>query len=57
MELDKIIKAILKLAEKEGHPDKVSCIHAVLMQVNIKTGEEMKMIRASEIFNDEVCPS
>lgn len=45
MNLDQIIKAILKLSEKEKHPDKVSCIHAVLIQVNMKTGEEMKRIR------------
>lgn len=48
MDLDQIIKTILKLAEKEKHPDKVSCIHAVLMQVNMKTGEEMKRIRDDE---------
>lgn len=45
MNLDQIIEAILKLAEKEKHPDKVSCIHAVLMQVNMKTGKEMRKIR------------
>lgn len=48
MNLDQIIEAILKLAEKEKHPDKVSCIHAVLMQVNMKIGEEMWRIRDDE---------
>lgn len=48
MNLEQIIEAILKLADKEKHPDKVSCIHAVLMQVNMKTGEEMKRIRDDE---------
>lgn len=48
MNLDQIVKAILKLAEKEGHPDKVTCIHSALMQVNIKTGEEMRRIRDDE---------
>lgn len=46
--LDKIIGLILQGAKKEKHPDKVSCIHAVLMQVNMKTGEEMKKIRSEE---------
>lgn len=45
MDLDQIIEAILKLSEKEGHPDKVSCIHAALMQINILIGKEMKRIR------------
>lgn len=45
---NQIVEAILKLAEKEKHPDKVSCIHAILMQVNILTGEEMKKIRENE---------
>lgn len=48
MNLDQIIEAILKLAEKEKNTDKVSCIHNVLMQVNILTGEEMKRIRDNE---------
>lgn len=43
-----IIKLILRDAEKEQHPDRVSCIHAVLMQVNILVGEEMNRIRDEE---------
>lgn len=46
--LNQIIDMILQLSEKETHPDKVSCIHAVLMQVNIAIGEEMLKIRESE---------
>jgi hypothetical protein len=48
MNLKQIIDAILKLAEKEKHPDKVTCIHTVLMQVNILTGKEMERIRDDE---------
>lgn len=43
--LDKIIELILQDTENEKHPDKVACIHTVLMQVNMKTGEEMRKIR------------
>ena len=46
--LNQIIDMMLQLSEKEGHPDKVSCIHAVLMQVNMRIGEEMLKIRESE---------
>lgn len=46
--LKQIIGMILQLAEKEQHPDKVSCVHAVLMQVNILIGEEMLKIRERE---------
>lgn len=46
--LDKIIELILQNAENEKHPDKVSCIHAILMQVNMKIGEEMLKIRNKE---------
>ena len=49
--LDKIIELILQDAECEEHPDKVSCIHSVLMQVNMKTGEKMKKIRDEERRN------
>jgi hypothetical protein len=49
--LDKIIDLILQDAKNEGHPDKVSCIHAVLMQVNMKIGKEMKKIRDKERRN------
>jgi hypothetical protein len=48
MNLKQIIDAILKLAEKEKHPDKVTGIHTVLMQVNMKTGKEMERIRDDE---------
>lgn len=48
MNLKQIIDAILKLAEKEKHPDKVTCIHTVFMQVNILTGKEMERIRDDE---------
>lgn len=43
-----IIRLILLDAEKEQHPDKVSCIHAALMQVNILVGQEMNRIRNEE---------
>lgn len=48
MDLDQIIETILKLSEKEGHPDKVSCIHAVLISVNQMIGREMLKIRNGE---------
>lgn len=54
--LNKIIDLILQDSENEKHPDKVTCIHTVLMQVNMKTGEEMKKIRDRERRNRwEVC--
>lgn len=46
--LRQIIGMILQLAEKEQHPDRVSCIHTVLMLVNMKIGEEMLKIREKE---------
>ena len=39
---------ILQLAEKEQHPDRVACVYAVLMQVNMLVGEEMLKIREKE---------
>lgn len=48
MTLNQIIEAILKLAEKDKHPDKVTGIHTVLMRVNMRTGEEMRRIRDDE---------
>lgn len=46
--LKQIIDIILQLSEKEQHPDKVTCVHTVLMRVNMKTGEEMLKIREKE---------
>lgn len=46
--LNHIIGMILQLSEKETHPDKVSCIHAALMRVNIAVGKEMLKIREDE---------
>ena len=40
-----IIKLILQDAEKEQHPDRVSCIHAALISVNQAIGKEMLRIR------------
>lgn len=47
-ELDKIVELILQAADKEEHPDKVSCIHSALMQVTMRIGEEMQRIRDEE---------
>lgn len=46
--LKQIIGLILQQAEKEKHPDRVSCIHAVFMQVSLLVGEEMLKIRLTE---------
>ena len=46
--LKQIIGMILQLAEKEQHLDRVSCVHTVLIQVNILTGKEMLKIREKE---------
>lgn len=43
-----IIKLILRDAEKEQHPDRVSCIHAALISVNQAIGKEMLRIRNME---------
>lgn len=47
-EIGLIVEKILQLSKKEQHPDRVSCIHAILMQVNMKTGEEVLKIRERE---------
>lgn len=46
--LNKIVELILQNAENKTHPDKVSCIHSVLMNVNITIGETMRRIRENE---------
>lgn len=43
--LNKIIKLILQDAENEKHPDKITRIRTVLMQVNMAIGKEMERIQ------------
>jgi hypothetical protein len=46
--LNKIVELILQDAENETHPDKVTCIHAILVHVNMAVGERMREIRENE---------
>ena len=46
--LNQIIDLMLQLSKKEGHPDHVTRLHAVMIQVNMRIGVEMKKIRDEE---------
>ncbi len=48
--LKKIVELILQTADSDdnGHPDRVSRVHSVLMSVNMLVGEEMMRIRNEE---------
>lgn len=46
--LDKIISLILELSNEGKHPDRVTCIHSTLMDVNMSIGKEMDKIRDEE---------
>ena len=51
--LKKIVELILQTADNDdnGHPDRVSRVHSVLMSINMLVGEEMMRIRNKEREN------